>query len=98
MVCPGFFFIWKQQLGINASKLLDFCLAGYNGVYFDNWILGFGLPATSTFSVFHYHSSDDLLIAVKAESIREAENITNIEMNKILTWAKSNKLDFNEQK
>jgi len=26
----------------------------------------------------------DLLIAVKAESIREAENITNIEMNKIL--------------
>jgi hypothetical protein len=27
--------------------------------------------------------SDDLLLAVKAESIREAENITNIEMNRI---------------
>jgi hypothetical protein len=26
--------------------------------------------------------ADDLLIAVKTESIREAENITNIEMNK----------------
>jgi hypothetical protein len=42
--------------------------------------------------------ADDLLIAVKAESISEAENITNIEMNKVLTWAKNNKLNFNEQK
>ena len=42
--------------------------------------------------------AEDLLIAVKAESIREAENITNIEMNKVLTWAKNNKLHFNEQK
>jgi len=42
--------------------------------------------------------ADDLLIAVKAESIRDAENITNIEMNKILNWAKNNKINFNEQK
>jgi hypothetical protein len=42
--------------------------------------------------------ADDLLIAVKAESVREAENITNIEMNKILNWAKNNKINFNEQK
>jgi hypothetical protein len=42
--------------------------------------------------------ADDILIAVTAESIREAENITNIEMNKILTWAKNNKLTFNEEK
>jgi hypothetical protein len=35
---------------------------------------------------------------VKAESIREAENITDIEMNKILTWVKNNKLNFNEEK
>ena len=40
--------------------------------------------------------TDDLLIAVKAESIREAENITNTEMNKVLTWAK-NELNFNEK-
>ena len=36
--------------------------------------------------------ADDLLIAVKAESINEAENITNIEMNKVLTWAKKTNL------
>jgi hypothetical protein len=41
--------------------------------------------------------ADDLLLAVKAESIWEAENITNIEMGKILIWAK-NKIKFNEQK
>jgi hypothetical protein len=38
----------------------------------------------------------DLLIAVKAEGIREAEYITNIEMNKIL-WAKNNKFILNEK-
>jgi hypothetical protein len=38
--------------------------------------------------------ADDLLIAVKAESIREAEYLTNIEMNKILIWAKKNKINF----
>jgi hypothetical protein len=42
--------------------------------------------------------ANDLLIVVKAESIREGENITNIEMNKILTWVKNNKLNSNEQK
>ena len=42
--------------------------------------------------------ADDLLIAVKAESVREAENITNLEMDKVTTWAKNNKLTFNEQK
>jgi hypothetical protein len=35
---------------------------------------------------------------VKAESIREAENITNIEINKILTGVKNNELKFNEEK
>jgi len=42
--------------------------------------------------------ADDLLIAVKAESIREAENIANIEINIILTWAKNNKINFSKQK
>jgi hypothetical protein len=42
--------------------------------------------------------ADELLIPVKAESIGEAANITNIEMNKILIWAKNNKINFNEQK
>ena len=35
--------------------------------------------------------ADDSLIAVKAERIRGAENITNIEINKILNWAKTTK-------
>jgi hypothetical protein len=35
---------------------------------------------------------------VKAESIRETEYITNIEMNKILIWVKNNKIYSNEQK
>ena len=42
--------------------------------------------------------ADDLLLDVTAESIREAENITNIDMNKVLTWAKNNKIKFNENK
>jgi hypothetical protein len=35
---------------------------------------------------------------VKAECIRDAENITNIEMSKISNWAHNNKISFNEQK
>jgi hypothetical protein len=42
--------------------------------------------------------ADDLLIAVKAEMVREAENYANIEISKITKWAKDNKITFNEQK
>jgi formyltetrahydrofolate synthetase len=42
--------------------------------------------------------ADNLLIVMKTESIREAENIINIEMNKISMWVKNNKINFNEQK
>ena len=42
--------------------------------------------------------ADDVILAVKAESIREAENLTNIEMGKITRWAKNNKINFNENK
>ena len=37
----------------------------------------------------------DVLIAVKAESVRQAENR---EMNQIHNWAKNNKINFNNQK
>jgi hypothetical protein len=40
--------------------------------------------------------ADDLLLAVKAEGIREAENITNVAINKISIGAKNNKINFNE--
>jgi len=42
--------------------------------------------------------ADDLVIMIKAESIREAENIANVELSKISAWAKENKIRFNEQK
>jgi len=42
--------------------------------------------------------ADDLLIAVRAENVQEAENFANIEISKILNWAKENKINFNEQK
>jgi hypothetical protein len=38
-----------------------------------------------------------VILAVKAENIREAEKLTNIEMGKITRWAK-NKITFNENK
>jgi len=31
---------------------------------------------------------------IKAESIREAENIAEVEINKITAWAKENKIRF----
>ena len=34
----------------------------------------------------------------RADSIREAENIANVEMDKIATWAESNKTRFNKEK
>jgi hypothetical protein len=35
---------------------------------------------------------------IKADSIREAENIANAELSKISAWAKDNKIRINEQK
>jgi hypothetical protein len=35
---------------------------------------------------------------IKAESIREAENIANVELSKISAWAVNNKIRFNEHK
>ena len=42
--------------------------------------------------------ADDLLLAVKAETVREAENYADIEIRKITNWAKENKITLNEQK
>ena len=42
--------------------------------------------------------ADYLVIMMKAESIREAENIANLEMSKISALAKENKIRFNEKK
>jgi len=42
--------------------------------------------------------ADDLLIAVRAATIAEVENYTNMEMSKIIKWSKENKLLFSDQK
>ena len=39
-----------------------------------------------------------MIIKIKADSIREAENITNVELSKISEWATNNTIRFNEHK
>ena len=40
----------------------------------------------------------DLILAVRNETIKAAENISNIEMSKIAGWSMNNKINFNENK
>jgi hypothetical protein len=42
--------------------------------------------------------ADDLILAIRKETIRAAENISNIEMSKIAPWSRNNKINFNEDK
>ena len=42
--------------------------------------------------------ADDLILMIRADSIREAENIANVEMDKIAKWAGNNKTKFKERK
>jgi hypothetical protein len=42
--------------------------------------------------------ADNLLVAVKAEMVREAQNYASIDISKITKWGKGNKITFNEQK
>jgi len=41
--------------------------------------------------------ADNLILVVRNESIRAAENVSNIEMSKIAAWSR-NKINFNEDK
>jgi hypothetical protein len=42
--------------------------------------------------------ADDLIIAMRGESVRAMENYVNIELSKINVWAKNNKTLFNDKK
>ena len=42
--------------------------------------------------------ADNLILMIRADSVIEAENIANVEMYKIATWAENNKTRFNEEK
>jgi hypothetical protein len=41
---------------------------------------------------------DDLLIAIRGNSVRAVENYANAEMSKINEWSKRNKIKFNGKK
>jgi len=42
--------------------------------------------------------ADDLILAIRKETIRAAENISNIETSKITAWSRNNTINFNEDK
>jgi hypothetical protein len=42
--------------------------------------------------------ADDLLLLIRGKSVSEVENIANTELKKVSTWAKDNKVRFNDQK
>jgi len=42
--------------------------------------------------------ADDLLLLTRGETVSEIENIANLELTKISTWARENKFRFNEKK
>ena len=64
----------------------------WNIVY--NTILNLNFTKRTTAVAF----ADDLLLIIRGESVREAENFANIEMSKINAWSKRNKVGFNEAK
>ena len=42
--------------------------------------------------------ADDLILVTRGKTVIEAENFTNTELNKIATWAKNYKVEFNDNK
>jgi hypothetical protein len=42
--------------------------------------------------------AEELVIMIKTYSIREVEDIVNVELSKFSAWAKENIIIFNEQK
>jgi len=42
--------------------------------------------------------ADDLMLAVRGDSVRAVENYSNGELSKITAWAKRNKIRFNDEK
>jgi len=42
--------------------------------------------------------AEDLILAIRNETVRGAENTSNIEMSIITAWRRNNKINFNEDK
>jgi len=54
------------------------------------------LKITSSTKIIAF--ADDLLLLTRGETVSEIENIANLELTKISTWARENKFRFNEKK
>ena len=42
--------------------------------------------------------ADDLILAIRGETVIEVENFSNLELSKLTAWPKSNKISFNEER
>jgi sporulation protein YlmC with PRC-barrel domain len=41
---------------------------------------------------------DDVILAIRSETVSEGEFLSNLEWSTITAWSKSNKINFNEEK
>jgi len=69
------------------------CAPGYWNILY-NSLLNIQFTKNSKAVTF----ADDLILAIRKETIRAAENISNIEKSKIAAWSRNNKINFNEDK
>ena len=42
--------------------------------------------------------ADNLILAIRGETVSEVENFSNLEFSTLAAWPKSNKVSFNEEK
>ena len=69
------------------------CGPGFWNIHYDSLL---GLDYTNKTKVIAF--ADDLIVLTKGNTILEAENCMNIELEKIAAWGKNSKTSFNEQK
>jgi len=78
---------------IKGSPQGSCCGPGYWNILY-NSLLHIQFTKSSKAEAF----ADDLILDLRNEIIRAAENISNFEMNKITAWSRNNKINFNEDK
>ena len=69
------------------------CSPGFSNIQYNSFM---NLNFKAQTEVLAY--ADDLLLAIRGESVRAAENYSNGELSKIAAWSKSNNISFNEEK
>ena len=68
------------------------CRPGYWNILYNSLL---NIQFTKCFKAVAF--ADDLILAIRNETIRAAENISNIEMSKITAWSRNNEINFNEE-